>query len=345
MYYNFSVKEGDVMADFIFTINAVLPIILVVALGYILKRMKFLNKDFLKVSNKLVFKVLLPVMLFLNIYNVSNLNEIRLDIVLFAALGIVALFLIGLLIVILFIKDPMQKGVVLQCVFRSNYAIIGIPLATMLFGESAAVVASLVSAISIPIFNILAVVSLTVFIKDDVEKKDFKTQAKSILIKIIKNPLILGVVAGIIALLIREVFVINDITFRLSTDLKFVYTALTWLKNTATPLALIVLGGQFEFSAVKRLKKEIAIGTISRIVLAPALMIGIALLFFKDFDGACFACLVALFGSPVAVSSAIMASEMKNDEELAGQLVVWTTLLSSVTIFVLVLILKSINIF
>ncbi len=333
------------MADFIFTINAVLPIILVVALGYILKRMKFLNKDFLKVSNKLVFKVLLPVMLFLNIYNVSNLNEIRLDIVLFAALGIVALFLIGLLIVILFIKDPMQKGVVLQCVFRSNYAIIGIPLATMLFGESAAVVASLVSAISIPIFNILAVVSLTVFIKDDVEKKDFKTQAKSILIKIIKNPLILGVVAGIIALLIREVFVINDITFRLSTDLKFVYTALTWLKNTATPLALIVLGGQFEFSAVKRLKKEIAIGTISRIVFAPALMIGIALLFFKDFDGACFACLVALFGSPVAVSSAIMASEMKNDEELAGQLVVWTTLLSSVTIFVLVLILKSINIF
>lgn len=345
MYYNFSVKEGDVMADFIFTINAVLPIILVVALGYILKRMKFLNKDFLKVSNKLVFKVLLPVMLFLNIYNVSNLKEIRLDIVLFAALGIVALFLIGLLIVILFIKDPMQKGVVLQCVFRSNYAIIGIPLATMLFGESAAVVASLVSAISIPIFNILAVVSLTVFIKDDVEKKDFKTQAKSILIKIITNPLILGVVAGIIALLIREVFVINDITFRLSTDLKFVYTALTWLKNTATPLALIVLGGQFEFSAVKRLKKEIAIGTISRIVLAPVLMIGIALLFFKDFDGACFACLVALFGSPVAVSSAIMASEMKNDEELAGQLVVWTTLLSSVTIFVLVLILKSINIF
>ena len=87
-----------------------------------------------------------------------------------------ALFLIGLLIVILFIKDPMQKGVVLQCVFRSNYAIIGIPLATMLFGESAAVVASLVSAISIPIFNILAVVSLTVFIKDDVEKKDFKTK-------------------------------------------------------------------------------------------------------------------------------------------------------------------------
>lgn len=331
------------MSDFMFSLNAVLPIILVVALGYILKKFNFFTKDFLKNANKLVFKVLLPVMLFVNIYNVQGFQNLRLDICLYGALGIVALFLIGLIIVKIFVKEDKQKGVILQCVFRSNYAIIGIPLASMLFGEGALATASIVSAVSIPVFNILAVISLTIFIKD--ETLNVKSQIKKIIINIIKNPLILGVVAGLVALGIREIFILNDISFRLNNELNFVYTALTWLKNAATPLALLVLGGQFEFSAVKRLWKQIVVGTFMRIVFAPALLLTIAVIFFKDFDGACFASLIALFGSPVAVSSAIMATEMKNDEELAGQLVVWTTLLSSITLFITVFIFKSIGIF
>lgn len=332
------------MSDLLFSLNVVMPIILVVALGYVLKRKKFLSKDFLANANKLVFKVLLPVMLFVNVYNISGLNEIRWDICLYAVLGILGLFIIGLVVVLLFIKDPKQKGVILQCVFRSNYAIIGIPLAEMVFPNGGAAIASIVSAVSIPVFNILAVISLSVFIQDD-KSVDLKAKIKDVLIKICKNPLIHGILLGILVLAIRELFIGLDIEFRLSTNLEFLYKALTWLKNITTPLALIVLGGQFEFSAVKKLWKQIVLGTSIRTVIAPALGLVIAYFAFPSFDGACFAALLALFGSPVAVSSAIMATQMNNDDELAGQLVVWTTLVSSITIFICITILKSIGIF
>lgn len=332
------------MSDLLFSLNIVMPIILVVALGYILKKIKFVNKDFLAQANKLVFNVLLPVMLFVNIYNINGLSDIRWDICLYSILGILGLFLIGLVIVILFIKDPKQKGVILQCVFRSNYAIIGIPLAEMVFPNGGAAVASIVSAVSIPMFNILAVISLSVFLKEE-KTVNLKTQIKEVIIKICKNPLIHGILLGILVLLIRELFINLNIDFRIATDLAFLDKALNWLKNITTPLALIVLGGQFEFAAVKKLWKEIVLGVSFRIVIAPMLGLLIAYLAFPSFDGACFAALLALFGSPVAVSSAIMATQMNNDDELAGQLVVWTTITSSLTIFAMITILKSIGIF
>ena len=111
-------------------------------------------------------------------------------------------------------------------------------------------------------------------------------------------------------------------------------------------LALLVLGGQFEFSAVKELRREIIAGALMRNILAPILGIGCAFLFFRNqFSGAHFATFVALFATPVAVSSLPMAQEMGSDAELAGQYVVWTTLISALTIFFASMLLKSAGVF
>ena len=121
---------------------------------------------------------------------------------------------------------------------------------------------------------------------------------------------------------------------------------LGYLSNLATPLALLVLGVQFEFSAVKEMKKEIVFGTLARTVLAPALAIGVAFLFLKEqFSGAHFAAFVAMFATPVAVSSVPMAQEMKGDASLAGQLVVWTTLASALSVFFASWLLKLAGVF
>jgi len=107
-----------------------------------------------------------------------------------------------------------------------------------------------------------------------------------------------------------------------------------------------VLGGQFEFSAVKGLRKEIIVGTVGRIVLAPLVGIGGAVLL-SSFTPllSCgvneYPALIALFGSPVAVSSAVMAGAMGNDEQLATQLVVWTSICSIATIFLIVCLLMA----
>lgn len=155
-------------------------------------------------------------------------------------------------------------------------------------------------------------------------------------------------VLGLLCVLIREIQVMQfgSAVFTLKQQGKLFYTALNNLKAIASPFALLVLGGQFEFSAVRGLLKEIAAGTLWRIVLAPLLGVGGAVILSRSFGIlSCgvneYPALIALFGSPVAVSSAVMAGSMGGDEQLATQLVVWTSLLSIITIFAQVCILMG----
>ena len=342
---------------FLTAINAVVPIIILILLGYALKRINFLKGDFLKVGNKLVFTVLLPCMLFINIYDsLDRFSSIRWDVVAYSVTVILIMFGIGLLTAILITKKSERRGVITQCAFRSNFAIIGLALVERLGGDGS--LAGIVSAFSIPLFNILAVIALTVFvgkreddeqlrIGEDVTVKKGKG-IKEILLNIVKNPLIIGVAIGLLFVAIREIeraICGGELPFTFKKDLKFAYTAVADLKAIASPLALIILGGQFEFSAVKGMTKEIVAGTLLRVVVTPLVGIGCAVLLSKTplftFGAEVYPTLIALFATPVAVSSAIMAGEMKNDEQLATQLVVWTSISSIVTVFLSVFLLMT----
>ena len=327
------------MNSFLFALGAVAPIILMVAIGYLIKKIKLANADTAKTLNRLVFRVFLPCMLFLNVYKIDSIEDIDLGYVAYALIVLLVIFALAIPCVMLVTKQGARRGVLLQAVFRSNYALIGIPLAQSLFGDEGLAIATLLSAAAIPMFNILAVISLSVFSDEQ------RVNVKKILLGIIKNPLILSVLAGVGALGIRLLFVRAGISFRLA-DIKPVYTVLGYLSNLATPLALLVLGIQFEFSAVKEMKREIVFGTLARTVIAPTLAIGVAYVMFREqFDGAHFAAFVAMFATPVAVSSVPMAQEMKGDAALAGQLVVWTTLASALSVFIASWLLKLAGVF
>ena len=328
------------MDSLLFALEAVAPIILMVVIGYLIKKVGFLSTDMAKVINKLVFRIFLPAMLFLNVYRIESLAAIEFDYILYAILVTASIFALAIPAVMRVTPRGERRGALLQACFRSNYALIGIPLAQSLFGQEGVSVATLLSAATIPLFNVLAVVSLSIF-----GKGEKGPDGKRILLGIVKNPLIQSILLGILVLGIRSILVENQVAFRL-TDVGPVYTVLGYLSNLATPLALLMLGVQFEFSAVSEMKKEILFGTLVRTILVPLLGLGIAFLLFRDsFDGAKFAALVALFATPVAVSSVPMAQEMGADHILAGQLVVWTTLVSAVTVFVASFLLKMADIF
>ena len=357
------------MESLIFTLNAVLPIVLLIVVGYIVKLLKIFPDDFWPKLNKLCFRLLLPMLLFKNIYDIEDISQMAdyWKVILFSVLVIVGIFFIGLLIVIFFIKDPKQKGVILQCIFRSNYAIIGIGLIELLASnftssdkQLAIGIGAVISAISIPIFNVLAIISLSLFVHEEGKK----VSVKDIIIKICKNPLIIGVLSGIVVLCIRalipydvthvvtttlkngvEVVEESDIrtyAFKISDNIPLLYTSIKWLAQSASPIALIALGGAFSFSAVAKLKYKIILGTTIRVVIVPTIALVLAYLF--KFDKVYFPALIALFGTPVAVSSAPMTQEMGSDVELAGQLVVWTSISSAFTLFIIVLICSSIGI-
>ncbi len=331
------------MDIFLFAFNAICPLVLLILLGYILKRIAFLDEGWFKKGNKFVFRVCLPVLLFMNVYKIESLREIRWDVVLYAEIIIVVMFVLGLLLVHLTIPEHKQQGVILQCVFRSNFAIIGIPLAESLGGVEAMGIASVLSAFSIPTFNILAVIALTMFQKDASGRK---ASLGDTLKKIVTNPLIVGVATGMVVLVIRNFIPTNDqgnAVFTIQENLSWLYSGLNNLAKISSPFALIVLGGQFDFAAVQGLKKQILIGTAARVLVVPAIAVGTAIvlsnyLHLISFAPEVYPALIALFGSPVAVSSAIMAQEMDNDGVLAGQLVVWTSIASIFTIFCFVVI-------
>lgn len=279
-------------------------------------------------------------MLFLNIYNIDSITNIEFSYIVYIVIAIILVFFIFLIIILLFSKNSGHRGVLLQASFRSNYALIGIPLAQSLFGEKGVIAASVLSAFSIPLFNVLAVISLSLF---NNSKK--KTSVNNIITDIAKNPLIQSILLAIIFLAIRLVFVNYSISFRLS-DIKPLFKVLQYLSSVATPLALIALGAQFEFSAIKELKREIVFGTITRTVVVPLIAMSCAFLAFPTlFSGEHYASFVAVFATPVAVSSVPMTQEMNGDVTLAGQLVVWTTIASAFTIFIFTFILRYIGIF
>ena len=330
--------ERIYMNDIIFAINATLPIIIMIVIGYVLKKIHLLEEDTAKKLNTLVFKLFLPVMLFLNVYKIQNFANIDFAFVLYA-IGITVLaFLIGIPVMHVLFKDNRQRSVMLQGIFRANYALVGIPLAELLFGEEGSIMASLLSAFIVPVFNILAVICLTVY-----SAGEKKPSLVDVIKGIAKNPLIQGIACGLVALGVRAIFIELGIGFRIS-DVAPVYKTLNYLSSVATPLSLLILGARFELSAIPHLKRHIILGTINRIVIVPLVGISVAVLLGR-FTGAQFAAFVACFCTPVAVSSVPMSQEMGADAELMGQLVVWTTVFSSASIFIASYVLRVLGIF
>jgi len=312
-------------------VNAVFPVVLLTVLGFLLKQSGFLTPEFIRVGSKLSFNVLMPCMLFINVYTIESFSQIQWDVVVYCVVILLVIFVLGYFSAIAATPIPERRGVILQASFRSNTAIVGLSLASVLGGTEAVAVAAIVAAFTLPVMNILAVIALTVFLGG----KGGKFHLGSILKSIATNPIILGIAAGMACLLIRglQVRCFGQVVFALDKQLEFLYIAASNVKSMASPFALLVLGAQFDFSASRGMLKEILVGTAWRVVFAPAIGIITAVVLsaftsLLHFGVNTYPALVALFCTPTAVSSGIMAGQMKNDEQLATQLVVWSSLCS-----------------
>lgn len=327
-------------------INAIFPIVLMILVGYYLRQSGMLSAEFVKTGSKLIFKIFLPALLFTNVYEISGMGDISIDILAYCLIMIFVIFGIGLGVAVTATKDPRRRGAIWQCSFRSNFAIIGIPLAAALGGDTATAVAAVIVTVSIPAFNILSVVALSIFVP---QSGGSKLTFKGVIKDIFANPMTMAVFAGLLCLVVRwlQTLWFGQVVFALDNQTAFLYKVVKNLSSICSPFALIILGAQCEFSAVRGMFKEIAAGVVARLIMAPALCIGGAILLSKLGVLSCgpneFPALVAVFGSPTAVSGAVMAAEMKNDEQLATQLVMWTSVASVITIFAIVSILMGMD--
>lgn len=329
---------------FLYAFNAVTPMLLLMLLGWGLKAAHFFDDELLRKMNTFTFRFGISAMMFRNVYTLSSLRDIHLNVMVFVLVSCLVLTGMGWVESRLFTDRRNRRGIIIQNSFRSNFAIIGTTLAVSLGGAAGGAVSASMQAPAIIYYNIVAVLCLTVYS----DRPDRAVDMRGILKKIATNPMILGQVAGLICLAVRE-FVPWDaqgeLIFSLAGDLPFLYTPIEDLADMAPTLILILLGARVNFSAVGDMKKELAVGVIQRLVLAPAAGFGMAFLAqvlgFFAVTPAVLSALVGMYGSPVASASAVMAEEMGGDAELARQYVVWTSAFSMITLFLWIFLLRA----
>ena len=313
------------LGDLLFSANVVVPIFLLIMLGYVLTRIKLWDANFLKIANEVCFKCFLPVLLFHNVASANIFEVFNGKLIIYACLCACVLCGLLFLIVPLFIKDKKRRGVMIQGTFRSNFLLFGVPLGLSIGGASGSVLAAVVAAFYVPVINMLSVISLYAF--SDAENKSLK----SALLGIVKNPLVIGGVSGLLFSLGR-----NLIGFEIPV---MIDTTLVNIKSIATPFAFLILGGDLKFGNMLRNIKVSIFSVVGRIILIPAIMIPVSYLL--GFDQLEMAILIAVFATPNAVSSYAMARNYEADHELAGEIITLSTLFSIFTIFVFITIAKS----
>lgn len=299
--------------DFIFSINCVLPVFIIILFGYFLKKQNFLDKETINKLNSLSFNFAIPFLLFRDIYNSTINNIIDLKFLSYALISTIVIYILVWIGAKIFIKDNPLVGAFVQGCFRGNYAIIGLSLISNILGAEKISKAALITTFVIPLYNILAVIVLTFTSKN----KD-KNNIKSAFMNILKNPLIIGIVCG----LPFSIFGIELPTFA--------YNSVNYMAQLATPLALLAIGGSITFSSMKTNLKLSLSATFIKLILVPIISIWIATLVgITNPDDLLI--LYVLYASPTAINSFIMASKMGADEDLAANIVLLTTICSVIT--------------
>ena len=281
------------MENFIYSVDATFPIFLVMVIGYILKQIGMLNDNFVTVANRFNFKVTLPFMLFRDISGVDIRAVFDIRYVLFCALVSTACFWIIWGGVKLFLKDQSMRGAFVQASFRSSAAVMGLAFIQNMYGSSAMGPLMIVSAV--PLYNIFSVIVLT-FEGAHSGDVDPKQKIKDACINIAKNPIILGILTGLIVGLLGIDFPV------------IVNKTVNSVAQMATPLALITIGAGFEGrKALAKIRPTIAASMI-KLVIQPLIFLPVAA--WMGFRGEQMIAILIMLASPTTPSCYIMAKNM-----------------------------------
>ena len=210
-------------SNFVVAVSAVIPIFVLISIGLFVKRAKLMTPEELKHTNRMVFRVFFFCMMFANIYRADFEDGFDPSLVVFGMTAVTLLFLASMAFSMWFEKDNRKRGSMAQAIFRSNFVILGIPIVVNIFGEDAALIPTMMIAAIVPLYNIFAVFELEMF-------RGGKFQLIPILIRVLKNPMIDGIILGALCRLLP--FPIPDPILK----------PIAQVGAATTPVALIILG-------------------------------------------------------------------------------------------------------
>lgn len=321
------------LSNFIFALNATIPVFLIIVLGWVLKQVGMFNDNFVTVINKYVFRVALPVMLFKDIATTPIHEVYDPKFVLYCIVVTSIMFLGVWFLAERFMKDKREVGAFSQAAARGSAAILGIAFVENLYGSTGMTPMMIISAV--PFYNIYSVIILSVcgekYPQDGAAAGRGHINRKELirhtLAGIITNPIILGIFAGFPFSIISAQF----------PDM--VTSTLTSIGNTATPMALLAVGAGFEGRRAIRKIRPTMIATAIKLIILPAIFLPFAIM--MGFRESALVAILIMLGSPTTVSCYIMAKNMGNDDVLTSSIIVTATLFSSITLTLWLFVLRS----
>ena len=310
--------------NFVISVEAVAPMFLIMAIGVFVRRKKLIDEAEAKRLNKLVFNIFFPPLMFSNLYGAEIGSAFDMKLIVFSV-GMVLIAFFGSMAAVMKIeKENRSRGAMIQAIYRSNFVIMGIPIVSNIFGSENLTTTAVAITIIVPLYNVLAVVVLEIF-------RGGKPSPRHILKEIVTNPLILGAMAGALT-----------IPFQIQLP-DFLESTIFSMKEVATPMALLVLGASLDKKSLSHSKRNLAVCVTGRLLIIPAIALSLgAWIGLRD---VAFVTLIAIFASPTAVSSYTMAEQMGSDGELAGNCVVFSSALASLTVFFWIFLFKSLGMF
>lgn len=308
------------MESFYLALSTVFPLVAYMVVGQYIKHFKILKPETVKEVNGMIFKVLLPISLFNDIRKADFSHVDKPWAFLYVVTVVVLTYIIAWKSVSAIIKDNRDSSVLIQGIYRSNHVLFGTMVAKNLCTPEGFPIAASMVAIIVPLYNALVVILFELKIKG-------KVRIKELIKNIFKNPLIQSSVAGFIVKLLG-----NPIP-------ELANIPIERMAASATPVALIVLGAMLSAEGLRNHRKYISVITLLRLVVVPAIAIGVGVIL--GLRGDYVVILIAVFASPIATASVATAQTMGGNGELAAELVAVTTVFSVVTIFMMVLLLSN----
>ena len=310
------------MENLIFSLNATIPIFLMMLLGMLFRKLGWMDEVFAAKMNKFVFLVPLPVLLFEQLATVDFSEVWDIKFILFCFVVTAISITISTLISLLW-KDRSIKGEFIQATYRSSAALLGIAFIQNIYGTAG--MAPLMIIGSVPLYNIMAVVVLSVF-KPGNNSFD-KALVKKTLKGIATNPIIIGIVAG---------FVWSALKLPMPSIL---HKTVSSIGATATPMGLMSMGATFEMKKATSKMKPTLVAVFMKLIGFCAIFLPVAAML--GFRNEQLIAILVMLGSATTVSSFVMARNMGHEGTLSSGVIMMTTLLSAFTLTMWLDVLRS----
>lgn len=312
--------------NLVFSLNATLPVFLMMVFGWSAKRTGLLDDHTTSKLNKFVFTALIPALLFMDLSAADFRQVWDTRFVIFCIT--VTILSISAAVGFSFLhRDKAERGEIVQASFRSSAAILGIAFVKNICGE--ATMAALMIVGTVPVYNIASVIVLSLTSPDKEKSKSRRELALGTLREIITNPIVIGIAAGIL-------WSLSGLSQPVIME-----KSISYLGNMATPLSLTALGASFKFSDAKGRFPVTAGIVFIKLVLLCGMFLPAAV--WLGFRGEKLIAILVMLGSATTGSCFVMAKNFGHKGAITAFAVMLTTLCSAFTLTTWLFVLKSLN--